>query len=467
MIFHQYFLSCLSHASYLIGDESSGLAVVVDPQRDVSGYQTDADAAGLRITRVIETHVHADFLSGHLELAGATGAAICFGEGITADFPVETLADGQLLGMGRVTIEVRATPGHTPESISLVVYDHPSDEVAGGAPWGVLTGDTLFVGDVGRPDLLASQGASADRMARALYHSLHERLLTLPDATRVFPAHGSGSACGRSLSTETSSTVGQQRRTNDALAPMSEDDFVALVTEGQPTAPAYFGYSSHRNREVRPLLDEHRPPAAMGLDDVVAATGRGAVVLDTRDPADFAPCHLRRSLNVGLEGRFAEYAGDVLHPDDDLVLLCDDGRQLEAAVRLARIGFDRVAGAMADPAAALAGRPDLSTASERIPAPVLAERLARGEDLVVVDVRDAGERSQGAVPGSRHVPLASLLDRMGELDFARPVVTYCASGYRSSIAASLLARNGHPGVADLLGGYDAWRRAATPGGGTA
>src|SRR5215831_2138350 len=253
MIFTQHYLACLSHASYVIGDETTGRAVVVDPRRDVDVYLEQAEAEGLLFERIIETHVHADFLSGHLELAARTEAVISYGVGSGVSYPIDELRDGQRISLGAVTLEVLATPGHTPESICIVVYEHPDDEV----PYGVLTGDTLFVGDVGRPDLLASAGAdlSAEALARQLYHSLHEKLLRLPDATRVFPAHGAGSSCGKQLSTETSSTIGEQRHTNYALQEMDEDQFVTVVTEGQPVRPHYFEFDSHRNRKLRPLLD--------------------------------------------------------------------------------------------------------------------------------------------------------------------------------------------------------------------
>ncbi|MGH9024864.1 MAG: MBL fold metallo-hydrolase, partial [Acidimicrobiia bacterium] len=362
MIFEQDYLDCLSHASYLVGDESTGRAVVVDPQRDVSGYERSAFAHGLRIERVIETHVHADFLSGHLELADRTGAVISYGEGAEVSFPIEPFVHGQRLSLGEVELEIRATPGHTPESISIVVYEHAGDAV----PYGVLTGDCLFIGDVGRPDLLASVGVSPDTLARQLYRSLHEQLLTLPDATRVFPAHGAGSACGKQLSTETQSTIGEQRESNYAVQPMSEEEFVGLVTEGQPARPAYFSFDAQRNREPRPLLDEEAPPPPMTVDEVVAAQSAGAVVLDTREPMEFAAGHLRGSVNVGLHGRFAEYAGDVLRPDQDVVVVANPGTALEARVRLARVGFDCVVGALAEPYQAFASHPEAVVRSSRV-----------------------------------------------------------------------------------------------------
>ena len=339
MIFTQHYLACLSHASYLVGDETTGRAVVVDPRRDVDVYLAQAAEYGLRIERVIETHIHADFLSGHLELAAATGAVISYGRGADVEFPIEPLHDGQRLSLGEVTLEILATPGHTPESICIAVYEHPDDAV----PYGVLTGDTLFVGDVGRPDLLTASGLSADALARDMYRSLHGKLLQLPDATRVFPAHGAGSACGKQLSSETSSTIGEQRQTNYALQEMDEEQFVAVVTEGQPVRPHYFEFDSHRNREFRPLLDEH-PPSSIEIDEVCKRADAGAILLDSREPVDYASGHLRGAVNVGLQGRFAEWAGDILSPDRDIVLVGDPAMALESKIRLARVGYDRVIG---------------------------------------------------------------------------------------------------------------------------
>src|SRR6478672_5241770 len=277
MHFVQYYLDCLSQASYLVGDEGTGRAVVVDPRRDVEVYLDDADAHDLRIERVIETHIHADFLSGHLELAAKSGAAISYGGGADVDFAIEPLRDGEQLRLGDVTLQVLATPGHTPESISVVVRERPDDAV----PYGVLTGDTMFIGDVGRPDLLSASGVAPDALARDLYRSLHEKLLVLPDATRVFPAHGAGSACGKHLSTETQSTIGEQRRTNYALAPMSQDQFVEVVTEGQAAAPLYFAFAANKNREAHATLDEHEPSTPLALDDVLRHQREGGAVIDT------------------------------------------------------------------------------------------------------------------------------------------------------------------------------------------
>lgn len=462
MIFEQYYLECLSHASYLVGDETTGRAVVVDPQRDVAQYVRDAEAHGLTIEMVIETHFHADFLSGHLELAKETGATIAYGDVARPEFDFTPLAHGQRIELGKVVLEIRHTPGHTPESISVVVWDDAEALArfdAGdpdASPHAVLTGDTLFIGDVGRPDLLTSVGMTADELARLLYRSLHEQLLTLPDATKVFPAHGAGSACGKSLSTETMSTIGEQRQLNYALAPMSEDAFVEAVTQGQSVAPLYFAFSASRNKQDRPLLEEAEAPPALTLDQVRDLQRGGAVVLDTREAAEYSAGHLSGSVNVGLSGRYAEYAGNVVRHDQDVVVVCDPGTELEAKIRLARIGFDRVVGHLAEPQAAFLAHPEVVERASRVTVGGLEEAKAEIADLQIVDVRNPGEVALGIIPGATVVPLATVLDGMSSLDPHRPTVVYCAGGYRSIIAASAMRRAGFDDVSDLLGGFDAW-----------
>lgn len=455
MIFTQYYLDCLSQASYLVADETTGQAAVVDPRRDIREYLDDAAAAGLQIRWVIETHFHADFLSGHLELARATGAEIVYGAAARPDFPVRSVRDGDRIELGPpggdgVVLEFLETPGHTPESISIVVWERASDPV----PYGVLTGDTLFIGDVGRPDLLTSVGVTAEELARRLYHSLHHKLLRLPDATRVFPAHGAGSACGKHLSVETVSTIGEQRRTNYALAPMRVEEFVAVVTEGQSIPPGYFSFNAGLNKADRDLLDES-PPPPLTLEAVLAARENGAVVLDTRDAPSFAAGHLAGSINVGLDGRFAETVGSLVAPDTPIVLVGDPGREHTAKLRLGRIGFDRVIGHLAGGPATLEARPELVGVASRLTAAQLEERRGRVPGLQLVDVRQPAEHAGGMLPGAIPLPLTELRTRAGELDLAAPIVVYCAGGYRSSAAASLLRTLGAVDVSDLLGGYGA------------
>jgi len=457
VIFEQFYLDCLSQASYFLADETSGRAVVVDPRRDIDQYLQSASEHGVTIELVIDTHFHADFLSGHLELAQATGAQIGFGVRGQTEFAVRALHDHERISLGDVTLEILETPGHTPESISIVVYEHADDTV----PYGVLTGDTLFIGDVGRPDLLSSVGVTSDELANMLYDSLNDKLLTLPDATRVFPGHGAGSACGKNLSTDLSSTIGDQRIANYALQPMTRDEFIDVVTEGQSSPPAYFGYDALRNREAHELLHEHDRPTPLTIDAALERARRGAVVLDTRDSVAFATGNLRGSINVGLEGRYAQYVGSVVRPDEEVVLIAEPGTELEAKVRLSRIGYDRVVGYVDQLYAVFQEHPDLVQIASRLTATAFEERSRTVSDLQVVDVRNAGEVEHGSMPGASNIPLPTLRGEIDTLDPARPTVVFCAGGYRSSIAASLLRYSGFADVSDILGGYQAWETART------
>jgi len=450
MYFAQYYLDCLSHASYLIGDTTTGQAVVVDPRRDVQEYLDDAAAHGQTIVGVINTHFHADFLAGHLELADATGAWIGYGREATAEYAIRSLRHGERISLGEVALEILETPGHTPESISVLVYEHASDTV----PYGVLTGDTLFIGDVGRPDLLASIGVTADELGEKLYHSVQTVLMGLPDDVRVFPAHGAGSACGKNLSTERQSTIGAQRVLNYACQPMSQEEFVAIVTAGQPVAPAYFLHDAILNRKERPLLDLTLPALDLvAVDEIVSRRG---VVLDTRDQQEFAAGHLAGSLNIPADGRFAETAGMVLAADTPVVVVAPEGREQEVATRMARIGFDAVAGYLEKIETVLAAHPGRVATASRLTAPALVSMLGGAEPPFVLDVRNPGERDGGYIEGSLNIPLAELTRRIDEVPSAVPVVVHCAGGWRSSVAASVLRRAGRDDVSDLLGGYNGW-----------
>ncbi|WP_353890624.1 MBL fold metallo-hydrolase [Micromonospora sp. WMMA1363] len=455
MLFTQYYLDCLSQASYLVADEASGRAVLVDPRRDIDEYLADARERGLTIEGVINTHFHADFLAGHLEVAAATGAWIGYGWRAETEYPIRKLADGERIELGDVTLEIMETPGHTPESISILVCEHADDTV----PYGVMTGDALFIGDVGRPDLLASLGVTADELGRMLYDSVQRKLMGLPDGVRVFPAHGAGSACGKNLSTERQSTIGEQRRTNYACAPMSEEQFLELVTGGQPAAPRYFAFDAALNRKARELFDHGKAPRPLGVAEFTRSRAEGAVVMDTRDPQEFAAGHVRGAINIPADGRFAETAGSVVAPDRTVVVVAPQDREEEIVVRLARIGFDRVVGYLREPEGAFREMvADMAPAS-RVTAVQLRESLERSEPPIVLDVRNVGEREQGAVEGSLHIPLAELVRRLDEVPADRPAVVHCAGGYRSSVAASLLRDAGRADVSDLLGGYGAWRSA--------
>jgi hydroxyacylglutathione hydrolase len=458
MKFTQYYLECLSQASYLIGDESSGRAVVVDPRRDTDEYVRDAAEAGLTIELIIETHFHADFLSGHLELAAATGAEIAYSSVAETEFPSRKLADGERIELGDIVLEIRHTPGHTPESVSIVVFEHADDA----EPYGVLTGDTLFIGDVGRPDLLSSIGFTREELAAQLYDSLHDKLLTLPDSTKVYPAHGAGSSCGKNLSTDTWSTIGAQRTTNYALLADDKQAFFDLVTEGQPPAPSYFIYDAVLNRQHRELLDEHASPEALNLDGFDRLAEGGAMIIDGRDPDEFAHGHLAGSINVGLNGRYAEFAGSVIPNDVDILLVVGPGFEIEAKNRLARIGFDRVVGFLEHPLDVMAQHPDRVARASRLTAVEFGDQRDGIEGLQLVDIRNPGELEQGTIEGAATVPVGQLPARIGELDPAAPTVVYCAGGYRSSVAASVLRQAGFTDVSDIIGGYGAWQEVMAP-----
>ncbi len=453
MILKQYYLGCLAHASYLIADEQSKLAAVVDPQRDVEQYLRDAAEAGYTIKYVFLTHFHADFLAGHIELRNRAGAEIVMGARAQAEFAFRAVRTGDRLELGDVRIEVLETPGHTPEGISLLVFAHARDA----APHAVLTGDTLFIGDVGRPDLLASIGVTADELAEMLYQSL-DQLRSLPDATLVYPAHGAGSMCGKNLSKETVSTIGEQKRFNYALQPMSLNQFKRLVTSEQPEAPDYFVYDAIKNRQERADLQSTLSSALRPLtvDDVVRLRNQGAQLVDVREAIDFEGAHFAGATNIGLQGKYATWCGSILRHDQPIVVIAEPGNEEEAVMRLGRIGFDNVAGCLQDGMAALETHPDLIRAVPRVTAAALAAQRAAGEGPFILDVRAEKEWNAGHIDGSKNLPLPHLRERLAEVPEDRPVVVHCEGGYRSAIAASLLAAAGRTNVSDLVGGYKAW-----------
>ncbi len=474
MILEQFYLSCLAHASYLVADEASGAAAVVDPQRDVDQYLAFAADHHLRITHVFLTHFHADFIAGHLELRDRVGAAICLGRQAVAEYEFMPVGDGSVVRLGNVRIEVMETPGHTVESISLVVYEGTDpgsripDPASAPAPAAVLTGDTLFVGDVGRPDLRASLGWSGSELGAMLYDSLHGRLLTLPDATKVYPAHGAGSLCGKAISRETVSTIGDQRAFNYALQPMSKQAFVELVTTDQPDAPAYFTYDAVLNSRKRPTLEQAlaRELTPLSIDQVTAAVHGGAQLLDTRDPAEFAAAHLPRSLNIGLGGQYATWAGTLLDPSRPIVIVANPGAETQSAMRLGRIGFDRIEGFLQGGLASVERGPHGSGpqvhTTDRLSPQTAAERMRRPDPPLVIDVRTPREHADKAIGRTTHMPLNALASSARDIARDRPVVVFCAGGYRSSIAASLLQRDGFTNVSELAGGIAAWEAAGLP-----
>ena len=461
MIFKQFYLSCLAHASYIIGDEATGTAAVVDPQRDTDQYVQFAADHALEIKHVFLTHLHADFVAGHLELRDRGGATIYLGAAAKAGYAFNPVGDGDTLEFGRVRLKILETPGHTPESISILVYDlNGSDS----QPHAVLTGDTLFIGDVGRPDLRAALGWSATELGSMLFDSLHAKLLKLPDESLVYPAHGAGSLCGKAISKETVSTLGEQRRKNYALQPMSKEAFIQVVTADQPEAPAYFTYDAVLNSEERPTLDQTlaREMNPLTLEAVLALQAEGAQVLDTRDAGEFSAAHLAGSINIGLGGQYATWAGTVLDRKHPIVIIADPGRENEAAIRLGRIGFDHVAGYLRNGLQSLASRPELVAFTERLSARFAEELLSSDETPLAIDVRTPREREQKRIRDSVGIPLNHLAENLKTLPRSRPLLVYCAGGYRSSIAASLLQRAGFDPVSEIAGGIAAWEAAHLP-----
>ncbi len=466
MKIQQYYLACLSHASYMITDDKTKTAAVVDPQRDIDQYIADAKAGGYTITHVFLTHFHADFIAGHIELRDKAGATIHLGRRAEAEFECVHMKDGDVIEFGDVRLKIMETPGHTPEGISILVYDLAKSRTE---PLAVLTGDTLFIGDVGRPDLLASIGVTADELADMLYDSITNKLVTLPDATLVYPAHGAGSMCGKSLSKETVSTIGEQKKFNYALQPMSREAFKKIVTADQPEAPDYFVHDAILNRKERVSLGAamEKTLKPLSLDEVLALGKSGAQLLDVRDGIDFEGGHLRGTLNIALSGKYATWAGSMLAHDTPIVVIAEEGGEEEAVMRLGRIGFDNVAGYLDGGMTALAARDDMVERTERITAPALAEWLAgrrpdAGAIPIVVDVRSEAEHAGGHIAGALNIPLTHLDERIGEIPAGRPVAVHCEGGYRSAIAASLLQKLGRRDVHDMVGGYKAWLATKLP-----
>ncbi len=458
MILKQFYLNCLAHASYLIGDEETRTATVLDPQRDIELYLAFAAEHHLQIKHVFLTHLHADFVAGHLELRDRVGATIYLGAKAKAEYRFTPLGDGDVVEFGKVRLKALETPGHTPESISILVYDLARSE---SEPHAVLTGDTLFIGDVGRPDLRAALGWSAADLGALLFDSLQSKLLPLPDASLVYPAHGAGSLCGKAISKDTVSTIGEQRRQNYALQPMSKQAFIELVTADQPEAPPYFVYDAVLNSQERPTLDEalQRELQPLALGELLALQAEGAQILDTRNAEEFGAAHLAGSINIGLGGQYATWAGTVLDRVHPIVIIADPGREKESAIRLGRIGFDHVAGYLQEGLRSLESRPDLVVFTERLSAPFAAELLSSSQPPLAIDVRAPREREQKHIDGSWSVPLNHLVGKLETLPKNRPLLVYCAGGYRSSIAASLLQRGGFDSVCELAGGIAAWEAA--------
>ncbi len=449
MYFEQFYLGCLAHASYMIGSE--GLAAVVDPQRDTGIYVEEAAKHGLRIAYVIETHLHADFVSGHQELAATTGAQIYLGHKAGAKFPHVAVHDGDRVEFGKCRLEFLETPGHTVEGVSVLITDLERSA----EPFAVLTGDTLFIGDVGRPDL--SGDFTPQQLASMLYDSLQSKLLRLPDSVQVFPAHGAGSLCGRQMSSERSSTIGKEKATNYALRAKTREEFVDLLTSELPERPGYFALDVEINRSGAAPLESLAEIPAMEPSEVAQRQEAGAIVLDTRSGMEFGAAHIPGALQIGLVGQYASWAGILIGLDQELILVAEDDEKVrESRLRLARVGIEKVAGYLRDGMASwiAAGLP-LQQVSQ-----ISVDELAKmAKELQIVDVRRPSEWDDGHVEGASLKPLNRLASALADLDRQRPTAVYCKGGYRSSIASSVLQRAGFEHVVNVVGGFDAWRAA--------
>lgn len=454
---HRYYLGCLAHASYLI--ESKGEAAVIDPQRDVDLYIKEADEFAVKIKHVILTHLHADFVSGHRELAERTGADVYLGAGSGASFAHREMNDANSVTFGDATLEFRSTPGHTLESMSIVLKDATQRD----RPRAVFTGDTLFIGDVGRPDL--SPTHTPQQLAELLYESLHKKLLTLPDETEVYPAHGAGSLCGRQMSHEASSTIGKQRVSNYALQAKSADEFVHLLTDHLPPRPEYFAREVELNKQGAAPLSELPELKGFRAPEVLKLQAEGAVVVDTRPAMQFAVAHVPGSLHIALTGQYASWAARILGLDARLIIVGEDEEHVrESQMRLARVGVENVAGYLEG---GIAGWIKSGYELDYIPQISAQEfeelKAAEGDHVAVLDVREPSEFETGAIAGAKNVPLGELAKRAAELDAGKLWVVHCKGGYRSSIASSVLRRAGLRDIANLTGGYDAWQLLAKTG----
>lgn len=456
MYFQQFYLGCLAHGSYLIG--SAGEAAVIDPQRDVDQYIVAAEKAGLTIKYIFETHLHADFVSGHKELSERTGADIVFGAKAGAAFPHIHAHDGDIFRIGEVCLTVLETPGHTPESICILAKDTASSK-----PEKLFSGDTLFIGDVGRPDLVGSKGYSAEEMAALMYDSLHEKLLKLPDDVEVYPAHGAGSLCGKQLSDERSSSIGQQKKFNYALQPMSKEAFVEVITADQPEVPAYFPKDVELNRLEAVPLKELAMPRAMTASEILQYLEKGAVVLDVRSAAEYSANHIEGSLNIGLGGQFASWAGTLIELGTAIVVVANTRFQVEEAVlRLARVGIESVVGYLENGMDAWIEAGYAASSSSLIGVDELLNLLDAKGDLLVIDVRRRSEFASGHVPGAMNIPLAELPEQVSKIPSGWPLAVICAAGYRSTIAKGILERRGLKPLMNVKGGTAAWKQAGYP-----
>lgn len=448
MQFRQFYLGCLSHASYYIGSE--GEAAIIDPQRDVEQYLAEAESRSQKIKYVIETHSHADFVSGHMELAERTGAQIVYGHRAETKFPTLKVRDGDVLNVGDVTLRFLETPGHTPEGITILAEEK-------GEALKIFTGDTLFIGDVGRPDLIGSKGFTSEQMASMLYDSLHEKILLLPDDTKVYPAHGAGSLCGKSLSKETWSTLGEQRQTNYALQPMTREEFVKIVACDQPTVPMYFSKSAAKNLEGSSALSDLPKPRELTTDEIKSHDG---VVIDVRKNFEYGSGHVSNSINIGLGGQFASWAGSLIPIGTTIAIVAETREQIdEAVMRLARVGHETVVGYIL-----IGDYTGEIKKVEQLDVEDVACQTQTEKFIQFIDVRRAGEYEAGHAYRAGNYPLDELSQKIDKLDTQSPTYVICQGGYRSSIACGILENAGFRTIYNITGGTAAWMAAKLPDG---
>jgi hydroxyacylglutathione hydrolase len=451
MYIEQLYTNCLAEAAYYI--ESDGEAAIIDPLRETEPYIAMAEKRGAKIKYVFETHFHADFVSGHIDLSRKVGAPIVYGPQANASYDVINATDGQVFTLGKIKFKVLHTPGHTPESSCYLLFDENGKEYA------VFTGDTLFVGDVGRPDLLDGV-MTQDELAGMLYDSLNKKIKTLPDSVMVYPAHGAGSACGKNIGKETFSTIGEQKKFNYALQNMSREEFIAKVTDGILPPPQYFFEDARINKQGYEPIDSviSKNNKSLSLSEFKKAIAEGALVLDTRQPDAFERGFIPGSINIGLNGQYAVWVGTLLDINQPLVLVTDEGKEEEAVLRLARVGYEKVVGYLKGSTNGWDGKLDQV---ESISPEQMKTELAKG--IQVLDVRKPGEWEVSHLKNATFLPLADILKNTDNLAKSNPYLVHCAGGYRSMIAISMLKRLGFTGkLVNIQGGFGAMVTAGLP-----
>ena len=449
MFIKQFYTNCLSEAAYYI--ESEGEVAIIDPLRDIDAYLELAAERNAKIKYIFETHFHADFVSGHLDLSKQTGAPIIYGPNAKTQYRIHSAKDGEILPLGKLSIEVIHTPGHTLESSCYLLKDENNN------PHAIFTGDTLFVGDVGRPDL-SSGTMSTEDLAAIMYETIQTKILPLQDHILVYPAHGPGSSCGKNLGPNTHSTIGEQKQTNYALKPQSKEEFVKAVTTGLQTAPVYFAINAKINQqgyeEVKKVT--HQGTQQLSIDEFKNAVSEGAIILDTRHATVFTQGFIPGSISIGLEGRFAEWAGMILPFDQKMVLVTEAGKEEETVIRLSRVGFENMQGCLKGGFEAWQHDGEKIDLIIDIEADELMMDIPHDPNLLVVDVRKESEFGDGHLEHAMNLPLSEMTNivELAQFEETQNLYIHCAGGYRSVIAASLLKRQGVNNLRNVLGGWN-------------